>query len=387
MVARHGRFVDDAGSNVTARPLLRRWLLTAVLLVVFLAAGLLLTAAIGAEVGRSGLLALLVAVLPLGIVVPSLLWLDRYEAEPRRYLLFAFLWGALIATLVSLVLNTGSALFLAQTTQDPEAVTSVVVAPVVEESLKGLGVLLILWFRRREFDGVVDGVVYAGLSAAGFAFAENVLYFGRALTELGPEGLIATFILRGLIGPFAHPLFTMWIGIGIGMAAARSRGWWRFVAPVIGLLVAITLHALWNLSAVAGIDGFWTSYLLLQVPVFVGAIAVVSWARWREGRMISNHLVTYGRHGWFTPPEVEMLASVSRRRDARRWAARAGGRRARRAMVAFQDDASELAMLRVRMTHGTVGPEAVHAEQHVLRSLTAAREALPRASSIGGRAR
>lgn len=387
MPARHGRSPGGVGPNATGRPLLRRWLLTAVLLVVFLAAALLLTVAIGAEVGQAGLLALLVAVLPLGIVVPALLWLDRYEAEPRRYLLFAFLWGALIATLVSLVLNTGSTLLLAQTTHDPEAVASVVVAPVVEESLKGFGVLLILWFRRREFDGVVDGIVYAGLSAAGFAFAENVLYFGRALTESGPEGLIATFILRGLIGPFAHPLFTMWIGVGVGVAARRHRGVWRFVAPVLGLLFAMSLHALWNLSAVAGIDGFWTSYLLLQVPVFLGAIVVVAWARRREGRLITEHLVTYGRYGWLTPPEVDMLASVSRRRDARRWAGRVGGAPARRAMVAFQDDASELALLRVRMTHGTVGPEAAATERYLLQSLTAAREGLPRSSGAGRIAR
>ena len=80
--------------------------------------------------------------------------------------------------------------------------------------------LLILLWRRQEFDGVVDGIVYAGLAGLGFAFTENVLYLGRALQEDGAAGLVVTFVLRCLFGPFAHPLFTMAIGIGLGIAVA-----------------------------------------------------------------------------------------------------------------------------------------------------------------------
>ncbi len=364
--------------NVTHRPWLRRFLLGTALLVLFTAGALLLSVAIGIEVGaQAALLGVLFAALPVGIVVPALLWLDRLEAEPTSHLVFAFCWGAFVATAVSIVLNTGSIIVLANVGVDAESVAAVMVAPVVEESLKAMAVLLILWLRREEFDGVIDGIVYAGLSAAGFAFAENILYLGRAYAEFGAQGLVGLFVIRGLLGPFAHPLFTMWTGVGIGVAVTRARGVLRWIAPIAGLLLAMFLHGLWNLSAVAGIEGFWSSYLLLQVPIFLGAIAFVTWERRREARMIGATLSMYQSYGWLTPGEVRMLGSTAARRDARHWAQRAGGRPAQRAMVAFQDEASDLAMLRVRMSHGTAGSDALYEERILLDSLTRARAALP----------
>lgn len=364
--------------NVTSRPWLRRFLVGTGLLVLFTVAALLLSVAIGLEVGaQAALLGVLFAALPVGLVMPAFLWLDRFEAEPTGLLILAFLWGSLIATTVSIVLNTSSLVVLSNVVVDAESVAAVVVAPLVEESLKGLIVVLIVWLRRREFDGVIDGIVYAGISAAGFAFAENILYLGRAYVEMGTQGLVGLFVVRGLFGPFAHPLFTMWIGVGIGIAATRARGVMRWLAPVLGLCTAIALHGLWNLSAVAGIEGFWSSYLLLQMPIFLGAIAFVTWERRRESRMLTATLRTYSEYGWLTPAEARMLVSPQLRRQARAWARQAGGRPARRAMVAFQDEAGDLAMLRVRMSHGTAGPEALYQERILLDSMTRARAALP----------
>lgn len=364
--------------NATARPALRRWLLWGTVALLFVVGGAVITAGIGLQIGgQAAGIAALAAIIPLFVVVPAFLWLDRFEAEPPRYLLFAFGWGALVATAVAIVLNTGSMIFLADVYDVAEAeadvVASVMVAPVVEESLKGLGVLAILLFRRREFDGVIDGIVYAGLAAAGFAFAENILYLGQAYNDQGTLGIAATFFVRCVVGPFAHPLFTLWTGVGIGLAASRRGFLPRFVAPVVGLALAVVIHAAWNLSAVAGLEGFWTAYLLLQVPIFLTAIAVVVWMRHREGRLIHTHLVTYARYGWLTPPEVGMLSTIAGRHQARRWASDAGGRPMKRAMIAFQDDAVELAMLRQRLTNGTAGPDAQAREATLLESLTLAR--------------
>ena len=97
---------------------------------------------------------------------------------------------------------------------------AVAVAPIVEEAVKGVFLVGLLVFRRREFDGIVDGIVYAGLVAAGFAFTENILYLGRAFAEDGPVGqaggVFAVLVLRGVLSPFAHPLFTAMTGIGAG---------------------------------------------------------------------------------------------------------------------------------------------------------------------------
>ena len=104
------------------------------------------------------------------------------------------------------------------------------VAPVTEEVTKGAFLVLLLWWRRHELDGVLDGIVYAGMVGIGFAFTENILYLAAAYDGtdgLGPGGTVAltgTFIVRCLLSPFAHPLFTVFTGIGVGLAiAARAR--------------------------------------------------------------------------------------------------------------------------------------------------------------------
>ena len=106
--------------------------------------------------------------------------------------------------------------------------TTAIVAPVTEEATKGLFVLLLLWFRRRELDGVLDGLVYAGLVGVGFAFVENILYLADAYdgaAGAGGVGAVAgTLVVRCLFSPFAHPLFTAFTGIGIGIAVGARGG-------------------------------------------------------------------------------------------------------------------------------------------------------------------
>ena len=247
-------------------------------------------------------------------------WLDRYEAEPVGYLVAAFLWGALIAVVGAFFLNSlGLALLVESHWSDPFETGAVYLAPITEETLKGLGIFLIYLLRRHEFDGIIDGIVYAGMIGAGFAFSENILYLGQAYTEMGNEGLTATFIVRGLMGPFGHPLFTSLIGIGIGIAVTtRSRGV-KALAIVGGWVCAVLLHGAWNLAAIAGIEGFLTAYITFQVPLFA-FIGFLVWLRRREGRLIGQYLSAYADAGWLTHAEVGMLSHVSTRRAARAWA-------------------------------------------------------------------
>ena len=368
-----------AAPVITARPVLRRWLGIGATGVLFLLTGTVFAAGLDAEIGATpALVGLAAALLPLGIVLPAVLWLDRFEAEPTRYLVTAFLWGACVATAGALVLNTSSMLVIAQVAGRDSAmsVAATVVAPVVEETLKGAGVLLVLLLRRREFDGVVDGIVYAAIVAAGFAFAENVLYLGRGWTEYGVSGLATVLVLRGLFGLFAHPLFTSCTGVGLGIAAMRSRGILRYVAPVLGLLVAMGLHAFWNTIALVGAEGALTLYAVCQLPLFVVAGAFAAWARRREGRIIGQELSAYAATGWLQPPEVSMLASMPQRREARRWASSRGGRAAARTMHDFQDQATELAFLRHRVRHGTAPADAREQEYALLQEITDLRRRL-----------
>lgn len=359
----------------TARVQVLRVLLVVLAVTTMLACLLLVALMIGRDTGVTGFVAGFVfALVPVCIVLPALLWLDRLEAEPVPQLVFAFGWGAVVATFVALVVNSYSLTVLTRY-GGSVSTASVLVAPWVEETAKGLAVLLVLLWRRREFDGVVDGIVYGGLAGLGFAFTENVLYLGRSLQQDGTTGLAVTFVLRGLFGPFAHPLFTMATGVGLGVASRTTRRWLRVGAPLLGLLVAVALHGLWNLSAVAGLRGFIGWYVAVQMPIFVAAVAFSVWARRREARLISQHLQPYVASGWFTVEEVRMLGSVHERRRARQWAEQVGGSRAKRAMRGFQAAATELAFARDRATRCTLGQEGPVIERDLLREVTAQRYA------------
>lgn len=359
-----------------ARRALRGWLVTGLVVAGFAIGALALAGYFGASLGVvTALFALLLAALPVGVVVPTFLWLDRFEAEPTKYLVIAFLWGALVSSLVAGIFNTG-ALVVLQAANDPTsamATTAVLVAPVVEESLKGLLVLAIWRLRRREFDGLVDGLVYAGITAAGFAFTENIQYLGQAYSEGGGELLAATFVARGVMSPFAHPMFTCLTGIGIGIAAVSRSGAVRVSAPILGWALAVLAHGLWNLSAVTGGAGLLVGYFLVGVPIFLGYLGLVIWARRREGRLIGTHLSPYADAGWLSPSEVVMLSGMRHRREARLWAKTNAGGAGLRAMRDFQDAASELGLLRRRMHHQAADARALQSEQELLDAMTTAR--------------
>jgi protease PrsW len=370
---------------------LGRLLLGAFLVILMTLCGLLILAAVTSSTGVMGfLIGACLALLPLPVLIAAFRWLDRYEPEPRGLLAFAFFWGATVAALVSALLNTASALAVASTSGSDQGVaaTAVLVAPWVEEAAKGAAVLAVFVFRRREFDGVVDGIVLAGLVGVGFAFTEDILYFGRAFlagsAELGFSGGFfaagMTFLIRGVLAPFAHPLFTIMTGIGLGVAARTNSRLLRWVAPVAGYLMAVFLHAAWNYSAVSGMTGFLLSYALIMVPAFLMVAAIATWSRRREGATVAARLPAYVDAGWLAGEDVSMLASLRRRRQALQWAEGAYGDRGARALRDFQHSATELAFLRDRAERGRVGRDFTDLERTLLADLARTRAAISTSS-------
>jgi RsiW-degrading membrane proteinase PrsW (M82 family) len=364
-----------------------RLLLVLFVVVVMVLAGLLVLAAVTTATGVLGfLIGSCLALLPLPVVLAAFRWVDRYEPEPRTLLAFTFFWGATVAALVAAVLNTATTMVLAGTGDVPQGMstTAVFVAPWVEEGAKGAAVLAVFLFRRREFDGIVDGIVLAGLTGVGFAFTENILYFGRAFlagsSDLGLSGgLFAaglTFLLRGVLSPFAHPLFTVMTGIGLGIAARTGRPLVRWVAPVAGYLVAVLLHGLWNYSAVGGLAGFLTGYALIMLPAFVLVLVVVVWSRRREGATVAGRLPAYVQAGWLAAEDVDMVASLSRRKQALAWASRTYGDPGARALRAFQHAATELAFLRDLAERGRAGYDFPERERSLLADVARTRAAV-----------
>lgn len=178
--------------------------------------GLVILALVREQTGTEGfLVGLGLAVLPVPLLVAAFRWLDRVEPGPWRNLLFAFAWGACAAALIAIVANSFATRWIATATADPSSADTLgatVIAPIVEESAKAVAVLLIYLFRRRDFTGIVDGVVIAGVTATGFAFTENILYLGTAFGTdqlTGDSGIAsvtaATFFVRIVMSPFAHP--------------------------------------------------------------------------------------------------------------------------------------------------------------------------------------
>ncbi len=235
-----------------------------------------------------------VAFIPAMIYILPLIWLDRYDPEPMWLIALAFAWGALVAVIVSFIVNTGISKVVFKVTQSPEAATivgAVISAPVFEEGSKGIGLLILLIFFRRYFDDILDGIVFAGVIALGFATVENVLYYGSAFGGGGVGGLAILFFVRGILSPFAHVTFTAMTGIGCGIARESHNTLVRIVAPVIGYFAAVFLHALWNGMAVLfGLEGFILGYLVLEIPFFLIFVGFAFYIMWRQNKILKEML-------------------------------------------------------------------------------------------------
>jgi hypothetical protein len=238
-------------------------------------------------------------------------------------------------------------------------VSATIVAPITEEAAKGLFIVLLLVYRRHELDGILDGLVYAGMVGIGFAFTENILYLTNAYVGEdgrtgGIEDAVGLFVLRGIGAPFAHPFFTAFTGIGIGIAVTSRRRGTRMWAPVIGFAFAVGAHAAWNAALlINGGSGAIAAYLMLMVPAFLVMVTFAVWSRRQEGVLLATALTDCARLGYLDPGEVPWLTRIPARRACRKYAARTGGVGALDAMKRYQSEAIELAFLHHRFLRGT----------------------------------
>ncbi|MFD6325933.1 PrsW family intramembrane metalloprotease [Streptomyces sp. NPDC058442] len=366
------------------RPWVRYGALTALLAL----SGLVILGLVREQTGTEGfLVGLGLAVLPVPLLIAAFRWLDRVAPGPWRNLVFSFAWGACAAALMAIVANSFATQWIATETADPsraDTLGATVIAPVVEESAKAAAVLLVFLFRRRDFTGILDGVVTAGVTATGFAFTENILYLGNAFGTdqlTGGSGVssvtAATFFVRVVMSPFAHPLFTVLTGIGFGVAALATerRRLWRVLPPLGGLLLAMGMHALWNGSSVLGEYGFFAVYGAFMVPSFGLLTWLVVWTRQRELRTVRTELPVYVAAGWLSPAQPFALGSMRARRIAQRYARRHGGRAAARTVARYEAYATSLAFLRHRARRGRVGTDFAAREGELLRELWRRRDA------------
>ena len=357
----HSQFVPGPGGYQMVRSGHQSVLkiLGAVVVIMFaVAAGLFSLLLIGLETGPVQFITgFICATLPVPIYIMLLLWIDRYESEPLWMLATAFFWGALVAVCIALVLNTINGFIVAVATNNAqigENFGAVISAPIVEEGSKALILLVLFLWKKDEFDGIIDGIVYAGMVGLGFAMTENILYYGRAV-QGGAGALTFIFILRGMAAPFSHPLFTSMTGIGLGWSRQSNNGFVKVAMPFLGFMLAILLHATWNGTATyGGAVGFFAGYFLIMGPTFIITLMVIFFSLRREGRIVRQFLYPDYQRGFFDAQEYEKLCTIRGRMGMSWNAMTTKGFSGWRTRKRCNQMASELAFHRSRVARGFV---------------------------------
>jgi protease PrsW len=297
--------------------------------------------------------------LAMTVVVLAYLWLDRWEPEPPRLLIFAFLWGASVAVIIASVLQLATeAAIHPGASGDVSPFTIAFVAPLTEEAAKGLFlVLMMTGARRNELNSMTDCLVYAGLVGAGFAWLEDILYISSGDT-VGHSLLTAA--MRLIMAPFAHPLFTTMTGIGVYFALQKRSTLAKVGCILLGYIGAVIMHGLWNGSSLLGVEAYFLVYLLWMVPIFGLAIWLGVASRRREQKVVAGKLPGMVAAGLVTANEATWLDSLRHRKAAIAQANRAGGRPAAKSVKKFSHQVVKLAFVRDRIDRG-FGDQRVNA--------------------------
>ena len=214
------------------------------------------------------LVSLFCGFVPMFLYAAFVYWVDRYEKEPMALLGAAFFWGVVIAAGGAFIVNTMFGVGIYIFTNSEAAAdfgNTSIVAPFVEEILKGMAVGIVFLMFRKEFDSILDGIIYGGIVGLGFAATENTLYiFRNGYLENGWGGLVVLVFIRVFVVGWMHAFFTAFTGIGFAVARLNRSVLIKIGAPFVGLGVAIFLHAFHNTfgSLIGGLSGLAIGSLL-----------------------------------------------------------------------------------------------------------------------------
>ena len=296
------------------------------------------------------LVAIPMAFIPAFLFSWFLYWLDRYEKEPRWLLLITFFWGGFIAIIgtliVASVFEIGFSLVLQDAVLEDIAGGSIT-APLVEEFMKGLAVMMVFFIFRKEFDSILDGIIYGGIAGLGFAATENVFYFLGQYDAEGWVGMFTNFALRVGVFAWGHPFYTAFTGLGFAVARMNRNTLVKLAAPVIGYFLAVFAHAFHN-TAVIFVTGLGSLALviLLEWGSWLLFLGFIIWMIRHEQGLLKKHLREEVSNGLIT--EAQYKTAVSFFQFGARMAALSGG--AYRATDHFYQYLGELAHKKEQLT-------------------------------------
>jgi RsiW-degrading membrane proteinase PrsW (M82 family) len=239
--------------------------------------------------------ALFFGFVPMFLFAAFVNWLDRYEKEPKILLGAAFVWGMIIAAGGAFLLNTALGIGIYAFTRSEgiaEFGTTSIVAPIIEESLKGLAVVIVFFLFRKEFDSILDGIVYAAITAMGFAAVENVLYIYRnGYEEGGWEGFWTLVVIRVVLVGWMHPFFTSFTGIGLAISRMSRNPLVKFLAVPAGYTVAVVTHAFHNTfgGLIGGMGGL-VAGTFVDYLGYAFMLAFIIWIIVRERNVLKKQL-------------------------------------------------------------------------------------------------
>jgi RsiW-degrading membrane proteinase PrsW (M82 family) len=232
----------------------------------------------------------------LGSVLPTLgfmtviYWADRYEREPIRLLAAAFVWGAVPSVLLAAVGDLFFRLpFDLIGTQVLEAARLGLLAPVIQEAVKGAAVSVIAWRYRDEFDGVLDGIVYGATVGFGYAMTGNMIANLGRFIQWGPVGLNAGVVAEGVIQALDQGFYGAVFGAGLAFSIELPRARSRWAVRIGAFAAAAGLHLGHNLVASA-LVGLTILNVLVTLLSLVSAAVAIIWALGQERRVMRHEL-------------------------------------------------------------------------------------------------
>lgn len=251
---------------------------------------------------------------PAFLFAAFLYWLDRYEKEPLPLLGAVFGWGFIVAAGGAFVINTvlGIGVYLFTGSEAAtDLTTGSLIAPIVEETLKGLAVFIVFLFFRKEFDSILDGMIYAGIAALGFAATENAFYiYDRGYAASGWGGFWFLVFVRVILVGWQHPFYTAFTGIGLAIARMNKNMAVKVLAPLGGLAGAIFTHSFHNtVASLARGWGGMAASALLDWSGWLAMLIFVIWVIRRESKLLPKHLQEEVVAGRITPAQLRTAAS------------------------------------------------------------------------------